>query len=242
MSSERNGDHSGQYRTPADQHKTRSKCCDTGGKGCSLFNPTLLYGMSYFGATGLFLLTCNLSIFYDLQFPTTGSLLEQKHTHPSNTRIVALIIMWGIHFARRFGEVLFCVTFEKGGDDDKHWPSIKLALFSSFYYFFFGMWIGWSVNIHHGYLTPQNYLFVVGIIVYTAGEFINLGSHMLDKPPPINIKYFWQESLPWLGYALASFTLATWIFFLSKASMIIVAWIWQKWLTNQLSTCNLLKW
>ena len=46
--------------------KKRRRCCDVGGKGCSIFNPRLLYGTSYFGATCLFLFSCNLTIFYDL--------------------------------------------------------------------------------------------------------------------------------------------------------------------------------
>ena len=109
--------------------KKRRRCCDVGGKGCSIFNPKLLYGASYFGATCLFLFSCNLTIFYDLHFPMTGSLLAPEHTHMSAVRMIAVIVMWGIHFFRHFGQILFKVKFDRE-DRYCHWSSIKLALCS----------------------------------------------------------------------------------------------------------------
>ncbi len=207
-----------------------------GDKGHNPVYPNLC---AYFGAALFFLLGMNVSGLSLLSYPLVGNLLWYKYQNihfPDG--VICLQFMWCAHFVRRFGEVLFVHIYRR-----------KMPFFESIgasvYYWLFGLWVGWSVNLHLGYRVPSLPLFVPGVIVFVVGEVGNGYSHwrlqaMRLQPSGqaalsarkrviptgflfdyISYPHYFFELLSWVGFYLSSHTLAAGFFLLASAATMI---------------------
>lgn len=204
-------------------------CCSIYANGG--YNPILFFSLAYFLSAFMFLLTINLYMLPNLYYPTIGNLLPLDILHNDPRRTVILIILWGFHYVRRFGEVLFVHVYKRGV------PLIE-AVGSIIYYSFFGFWVGWSVNYHIDYRTPPDYIFIPGILLCIFGGVGNFICHLqlrgMRKSKRrrhsyihpvtkhvipsggcfnfISCPHYLFEIVLWLGFAIAAFTLAAWTF------------------------------
>lgn len=165
-----------------------------------------------------------------------GNLLPVKM--PSNwlDGVSMLMLMWNIHFVRRFAETLLIHIYKKK-------ISILFTLGAPIYYSFFGLWIGWSMNYHFGYDAPPFYVLIPGTVLFVIGQIGNCISHIMLRrlrttsktsvkrsdglvttsktsekrsdvlvlPTGFMFKYvvcphYTFEVITWIGYCLAAFT------------------------------------
>lgn len=207
------------------------------------YNPVTFFSMAYFCAAFMFLLVINIPVLPNLFYPTIGNLLPLSILHKDPRRVVVLIVLWGMHFVRRFGEVLLVHTYKRG-------ISLLEVIGSVVYYSLFGFWIAWSINYNIDYLTPPSYIFLPGICLYVVGATGNFICHlqlramrkgkrrkvsdMVEDPVSkhvipyggcfnlVSCPHYLFEIVTWLGFALATFTLAAWMFFLVGLMTLVV--------------------
>ena len=230
-------------KSPSTQSDQSGKCCSIKANGG--YNPVLFFSLAYFGAAIMFLLTINIWKLPDLYYPTIGNLLPVRLLNTEPKRVLVLIVLWGMHYVRRFAEVLFIHSYKRG-------IPLHEAIGSIVYYSFFGFWMGWSINYHIqiGYRTPPDYIFVPGIGLYIVGGIGNCISHiqlriMQKRSRRYNSKmyrsatsqhvlpdmgcfklvscpHYLFEVITWLGFALATFTLAAWTFFICSTIVLCI--------------------
>ena len=134
--------------------------------------------LAYFGATASFCLTFNIWDMPKLPYPLVGNLLPQSHQQIPEANIeryinpaVLLLFLWGFHFLRRFGEVMFVHIYNRT-------MSRVECIGANIYYSFFGLWMGWSTNIHLEYFPPKGWIFALGVLLFIAGEIGNFLTHL----------------------------------------------------------------
>lgn len=234
----------GTYRKLRDKNgelepeKPKSECC----LGCS---PRVAYALSCFLATAAFMAAANIQTLPEAPWPVTGNLLPKNQWvgYPNYIpEVVAVVIcMFGLHYLRRFGEVLFLHDYRR-----LVWKTECLLLPP--YHTAFGFWLGWSVNHAHEYYTPTWPILASGAALFIAGEIGNCITHvklwqlrrkpysdkMMRKVPSQHLipKGFWFqliccphyvfEMVTWLGFAMATCTLAACCFFLCTTFILLV--------------------
>ena len=214
--------------------------------------------LGYFFAAGTYFVAFNVWDMPNLPYPLVGNLLPKEYTQvPQRQEYInnafLLLSFWGIHFLRRFFEVLYVHNYT-------HTMSAVEAVGVVVYYSFFGIWMGWSTNIFLDYFPPSKGIFAIGIIIFLVGEVGNCISHIQlkrlrsknvltlgDVTPRdsrsdhvtspsghvmptgcifscVSSPHYLFEMITWLGFAIASFTLASFVFlFVSTVCMCVYA-------------------
>ena len=207
-----------------------------GDRGCNPIYPQLC---AYFFAAVLFLLGMNVSGLTLLSYPLVGNLLWYEYQNLGfHNGVIVLQFMWCGHYVRRFAEVLFVHVYRR-----------RMTFFESIgaciYYFFFGLWNGWSVNIHLGYRVPALVFFIPGLLFFLIGEVGNCYTHWLlrrmrlqpsgqtalssrKRVIPtgfifdyISYPHYFFEIITWVGYYLMTHTVAAGIFLLASSITVI---------------------
>ena len=207
-----------------------------GDKGCNPLYPQLC---AYFFAAVLFLLGMNVSGLTLMSYPWIGNLLWYDYQNLSfHNGVIVLQFMWCGHYVRRFAEVLFVHIYRR-----------KMSFFESVgacvYYFFFGLWVGWSVNIHLGYRVPSLVFYIPGLLFFLLGEVGNCYSHWLlrrmrfqpsgqtalssrKRVIPtgflfdyISYPHYFFEVITWIGFYLMAHTMAAGMFLLASSITLI---------------------
>ncbi|KAI0232685.1 hypothetical protein LSAT2_017014 [Lamellibrachia satsuma] len=198
-------------------------------------HPGLLYAALYFVATVIFLCAVNIETLPRLRFGFVGNLLPSSQLTADVATVAVLVTMWGVHFVRRFVEVLFLQSYRR-----KVAPSV--AIMASLFYLVSGLWIGWSVNFFLGYLAPALWILIPAVLVFAVGEIGNCLSHIhlerdsFYRAPSssmhavvsiaamfnfISCPHYLFEIVTWLGFALASFTLPAFLFLATNVVMLL---------------------
>ena len=210
-----------------------------GDEGCNPIYPQLC---AYFGAAVLFLIGMNVSGLTLLSFPLVGNLLWDEFQNSSFPQgVIVLQLMWCGHFVRRFAEVMFVHIYRRR-------MQFFESLGASVYYWFFGLWVGWSVNYRLSYLyrVPDNIFFIPGVLFFLIGEVGNCYSHWLlrrmrlqpsgqtalstrKRVIPtgflfdyISYLHYFFEIIAWIGFYLTSHTMAAGVFLLASAMTVIM--------------------
>ena len=200
-------------------------------------NPRLFYSVTYLLAIGLFLIFVNLETLPNLYYPTLENLLPVRLFNQKIQRTLMVELLWGVHFVRRFGEVLFVYEYSSGVT----W--LEVVTFTLFHVFF-SVWIGWSCNSNIFYRTPPDALFIPGILICFVGGTGNFISHKYlqrmslsryrYEPPPyrvipegccfyvVDCPHYVFEIITWIGFSLTAFTLASWTFTLAVTIILTV--------------------
>ncbi len=198
-------------------------------------SPVTWCSLGYFGATLSFLFSVNTDYLPGQEWPIVGNLLPIHHIlwTEDPLAVLALVLMWCVHFVRRFGEVLFLHDYRRGFK----WYE---ALGTNIYYWGFGFWVGYSINysVPVNYRTPSMGILIAGIFLFVCGEIGNCLSHvalrrlrtkangeiLMELVPSrhvmptgrpfryITCPHYLAEMITWLGFAIASCTLASVIF------------------------------
>lgn len=201
--------------------------------------PTLVSCLSHFLAVAAYILGLNLETLPKLPYPFVGNLLDY-YIDPFNAwqnGVVLLLLCWGAHFARRFGEVLFLKQFTRTQTLPKF--IAKIIIHS-----LLGFWNGWSVNFHLGYLIYNPILFWVGVIIFFTGQVMSLWTRIkLDRIRKksshndvmryytipkgwmfeyISCPHYLFEVISFIGFALASLTFAAILF--AVVTLIVALW------------------
>ncbi|ELU09649.1 hypothetical protein CAPTEDRAFT_119094 [Capitella teleta] len=154
--------------------------------------------------------------------------------------------MWGLHFLRRFTEVLFVHVF-------KHQVSLLQIIGFGVHFLLFGLWIGCSVNykmcsnsVFTAYQPPPASLVGMGAILFVLGEIGNSACHIsLRKfrtssrksyttsqghslPTGFWFKYisgphYFFEITTWVGFAISTCTLAAVVFLFVSAIILVIS-------------------
>ena len=167
------------------------------------------------------------------QSPFLGNLLEEEYQLNNMVEIViGIICLWGFHFLRRFGEIMFLHDYRR-----KVWKTEFILL--PIYHLIFGFWIGWSCNFHLVRYNPPFYpILASGGVLFVVGEVGNCASHIklyhlrnrpyskmqMELTPSQHIlpngflfqviccPHYLFEIITWLGFAMATCTLASYVF------------------------------
>ena len=204
-------------------------------------HPGLLHGALYFIATASFLLAVSVESLPKLRFRFVGNLLPSSLWTPDAATVVVLVTMWGVHFVRRFAEVLFLQTYRT-----KVAPFV--AILAVMFYSTSGFWIGWSMNVFLDYSAPALCILIPALLVFALGEIGNCLSHIhlercasnTERSSPvsssvsmsavfdvISCPHYLFEIVTWLGFALASFTLPAFLFLAANVVMLMVRARWR---------------
>ncbi|KAK2192488.1 hypothetical protein NP493_29g03021 [Ridgeia piscesae] len=197
--------------------------------------PGLLYGALYFVATATFLLAVSVESLPYLRFCFVGNLLPKSMLTPDVATVVVLVTMWGVHFVRRFAEVLFLQSYHR-----KVAPFV--AIMASLLYVVSGFWIGWSLNFFLGYSAPALWILIPAMLVFAVGEVGNCLSHVHLERDAVNgtraspihavvsmsalfhfisCPHYLFEIVTWLGFAMAAFTLPAFLFLATNVVMLL---------------------
>ncbi len=200
-------------------------------EGCC--HPRTASAIAYFGAAIWFFFGFNVPIEVVIKRPVVGNLLPEALWNFYSEVVVVPLVMWGVHYARRFAEVLFLHDYRR-----------RMGCFDTcgvqVYYWGFGIWVGLSMNFHLGYLGPHPMFLYPGLILFTIGEIGNCAAHVSLKrlrqkprtkqqmssskrvmPTGAMFKYvscpnYTFEIISWIGFAFVSFTLASFVFLLAS--------------------------
>ena len=196
--------------------------------GC---NPISANATCYVIATILFVVAFNVPKMASLPFPLIGNLLPQSLWNFYERIVVVALVMWGLHFIRRFTEVLFVHRYSRR-------QSVVEAVGASVYYGFFGLWVGWSMNYYLGYKLPHPGFFYPGVLLFIIGEIGNCAHHVKlmllgkqaqedrergnssarHKMPEgllfnyVSCPHYFFEIVTWIGYSLATMVLPVFVF------------------------------
>ena len=208
------------------------------------WSPRLCCSLAYFGAAFWFLLAVNLDYMPAAPWPLTGNLLPKSMLPESVNMVIWFIIMWGIHYARRFGEVLLLHDYRRK-------MSVLEGIGSNVYYWVFGLWIGWSLNFlkdvqSEFYQPPPMLLVVLGSLLFIIGEIGNCASHiqlrLLRKQNSntsqatrsqhvipkgllfrfVSCPHYLFECITWIGYSVAIMTLSGFVFTLCSIITVFI--------------------
>ena len=197
------------------------------------FNPVITNCVAYFGAAVFFLIGFNVAVLPELPPPSIGSLLPESLLNYWQETAVLPLLLWGIHYTKRFAECLFVHIYYRK-------MSCVEAYGASIYYWGFGLWIGWAMNFHLGYLTPHPGIFYPGLVLFVTGMLGNLYCHirlrqMRERQPDhtkviprgmffdsVSCPHYSFEVLTWLGFSICSFTLAAFVFFLATFLVLLL--------------------
>jgi hypothetical protein len=151
--------------------------------------------------------------------------------------------MWGVHFLRRFVEILFIHDYRG------HFHTLE-AIGTNVFHPLFGFWIGWSCNYFAYYWMPNSYILIPGVLIFILGESGNCACHVMLKRMRTNqpagdtnhaantgclfrytsVPHHWFELVTWLGFAIATFTAASFIFLALNITIVIIYATWKKYL------------
>ncbi len=130
---------------------------------CEIWNPKFTIGLVYFVATMMFLVGMNVKHFTLLRYPWVGNLLDYENQFRGfDEGVIILQVLWCAHFVRKCCQTLFLNNYQR---------KISLTWFTCMaaFYGFFGLWIGFSVNLYN-YLLPKPAFIFLGIVVFVIGE------------------------------------------------------------------------
>ena len=217
---------------------SRAKGCSCNRSGCG---PVLASGLAYFGAALMFLFSVNFASLPKAPFPVIGNALPSTYWLQSDEAILIPMIAWGLHYLRRFGEVLFVHDYRRS----MPWG---VSVGASVYYWGFGFWIGYSANFKLGYLTPTWQFLVPGMILFVIGEVGNCAVHLAQRqlrkrpgsqsvlsssgsqhviPTGVLFKYvscpnYTFEIISWIGFGFMTFTLPAALFLIASVITLVI--------------------
>ena len=214
---ETNGFSNEEVETKNDSHQS----------GCYWWHPRLPCALAYFLACVSFMLGMNIRSLPVQPF-NYGNLLPVKMPTDWLDGVIVLMVLWNVHFVRRFTEVLLVHVYHRK-------MPVYEVIGAQIYYTFFGLWIGWSMNYYFGYDSPPLYLLVPGITLFLIGQVGNCVSHVMLRrlrttssrpgqgnllPKGILFKYvtcphYLFEIITWMGYSLAAFTFPLFLFLIA---------------------------
>lgn len=223
-----------------DNSRTGQCSCNQGGCG-----PLLANNLAYFGATATFMFAVNIAALPKVPFPVIGNgLPESMWLDIGDVSIVVPLLLWSIHFFRRFTEVLFVHRYTRTMPYGE-------SIGASVYYWGFGFWIGYSANYNLEYSSPTWSILIPGIVLFTIGEIGNCLAHVMlaqlrgdafrlcrstsnllvpsRRIMPntwlfklVSCPNYTFEIITWLGYGLAVFTLPAALFFISSVITLLI--------------------
>ncbi|XP_072035089.1 very-long-chain enoyl-CoA reductase-like [Amphiura filiformis] len=204
-------------------------------------NAVLVSSAAYVGSLGAFLLGTFVPNLPDIPI---GCILPSKNDsfrEWKNAQSI-LIALYGLHFCRRTFEVFFVHKYARS-------QTVLDAVGAQVYYWAFAFWIGWSIRPDAGYENTYLTLFIIGVIMFCLGEIGNCAAHLqLRKlrssrlqtesgdsigtrghviPRGVLFSYvscphYSFEILTWLGFLLATWVIASIIFFLATSITLLV--------------------
>ena len=204
-------------------------------------NAIAVSSIAYIGSLGAFLLG---SFVPNLPGIPIGNVLpshQEKWRTWTDAQSI-LIILYGLHFLRRTFEVFFVHKYVRR-------QTVLDAIGAQIYYWAFAFWIGWSIRPDTGYVNTYLTLFIIGCIIFLIGEMGNCAAHwQLRKlrsaqlqtesgdsigtrghiiPKGVLFSYvscphYSFEIITWLGFLLATWVLATMLFFLATFITLLI--------------------
>lgn len=230
------------------QIKNKNACCP----GCS---PRFTYAFSYGMALFAFLLAVNFKQLPDPSlYVPPWSTHNAKHCNANSTScwqsllignllndeyllrepdevVIGVMVLWGLHFLRRFAEVLFLHDYRR-----RVWKTECILL--PLYHLVMSFWIGWSCNYYLGYFTPFYPILISGAVLFIVGEIGNCAGHVrlfklrrkpysaveMERTPSQHVlpkgflfqviccPHYVFEIITWIGFSILSCTLASYVF------------------------------
>lgn len=204
-------------------------------------DPKTANAICYVLAAIMFILTFNIPQMPDLPFSLIGSMLPASMLNYYGDLVVVILILWGLHFIRRFSEVLFLHSYSRK-------QTYLEAIGASIYYGLFGMLIGWACNYRLNYFLPHPILFYPGIVIFAIGEVGNCAHHVqlkLLKPEEdhqhpsentnahphilptglwfkyVSCPHYFFEIITWIGFFFATFVLPALLFVLATSITLV---------------------
>ena len=200
--------------------------------GC---HPVFVNSLTYIGTFVLFIIILEIPCLPTLPFPLNNSMLvSNDDDFATNKQIKYLFLaLWTLHFVRRTVEVLFVHRYKR------RMPIIESAG-APIYYWFFAVWIAWSMRPQSGYKQSFLVLIILGTIIFLIGEIGNGICHIQlrkfrdEKRPSfvsnnmcrhvvphgllfnyVSCPHYFFEILTWTGFFVATWTLAAIVFLLA---------------------------
>lgn len=207
--------------------------------GC---HPVFINSFTYVGTLVLFIITLEIPSLPALPFPLNNSMLISNDADFAKNKHMKylFIALWALHFMRRTLEVLFVHRYKR------RMPIIESAG-APVYYWFFAIWIAWSMRSESGYEQSFLVFVILGSLVFLIGEIGNCICHIqLRKfrnekrtsfisssasrhvlPHGLLFNYvscphYFFEILTWTGFFLATWTLPAVLFLLATIVTLVV--------------------
>ena len=206
--------------------------------GC---NPVFINSLTYIGTLVLFVLVMEIPVLPTLPFPLNKSMLVSNDADFAENKRMTYLFMafWELHFMRRTLEVLFVHQYKR------RMPIVE-SIGAPVYYWFFAIWIAWSMRPESGYEQSFLALVILGSIIFFIGETGNCVCHIQlrkfrdEKRPTymssasrhvlphgllfnqVSCPHYFYEILSWTGFFLATWTLAAVLFLLATIITLVV--------------------
>ena len=207
--------------------------------GC---HPVFINSLTYVGALVLYIICLEILNLPTLPFPLNKSMLvSNDEEFAKNKQMKYLfIVLWSLHFMRRTVEVFFVHEYKR------RMPVIE-SIGTPVYYWFFAVWIAWSLRSKCGYKQSFLALVILGGIIFIIGEIGNCICHIQLRnfrnekrlnfisssasrhvlPHGILFNYvscphYFFEILTWTGFFLTTWTLASVLFLVATIVTLVV--------------------
>ncbi|XP_028393572.1 very-long-chain enoyl-CoA reductase-like [Dendronephthya gigantea] len=210
------------------------------------YNPVFVNSLTYVGTLAFFILFLELPSLPTLPYPLNGSMLVSNDgDFAKNTNVKYLFItLWAIHFIRRTLEVLFVHNYKR------RMPLVE-SVGAPIYYWFFAIWIAWSMRYKSGYEQSFMILVILGSVIFVIGEIGNCICHIQlrgfrnEKHPNyissssghvlphgllfnyVSCPHYFFEIVTWIGFFFATWTLAS-VLFLLATILTLVTYAYKK--------------
>ena len=207
--------------------------------GC---NPVFINSLTYIGTLVLFVMVLEIPRLLALPFPLNNSMLVSNDADFAKNKPVKYLFMalWALHFMRRTLEVLFVHQYKR------RMPIVE-SIGAPVYYWFFAIWIAWSMRPESGYEQSFLALVILGNVIFLIGETGNCICHIQlrkfrdEKRPTyisssasrhvlphgllfnyVSCPHYFFEILSWTGFFLATWTLPAAVFLLATIITLVV--------------------
>lgn len=198
------------------------------------YNPVFVNSLTYAGTLLFFILISEIPSLPTLPSPLNGSMLVSNDGDFAKNKNVKylFIALWALHFIRRTLEVLFVHNYKR------RMPLVE-SVGAPVYYWFFAIWIAWSMRYESGYEQSFITLVILGSVIFAVGEIGNCTCHIQlrrfrnEKIPShissssghvlphgllfnyVSCPHYFFEIVTWIGFFLATCTLASVLFLLA---------------------------